>query len=601
MAMTMAGSRLGKEAFWRSDMAKALAATLLVAAVAAAGGFQSLDGNADNDSLLRLVEVRDLIAGQGWFDLHQYRMGTGGGLLMHWSRLVDAPIAAMVLVVTAVTGSQAVGETAALIAWPLALYALALYLLLRIGRLVAGEEAMFPLIVIGAATLYYIGIFAPGAIDHHNVQLVLMLAMVLFLLQGGPGNRSAWFAGISAVLMLAVGMETAPYVAVGGLFVAGWFLIRGKKAGGVASGFGIAFAAASAAVFVATVPASEWGAAHCDAYSVVQFAMGALAGAGLAVIASTRALNDGLARRATSLAVLGGMMTALALVYFPQCLNDPYADLAPMLQSYWLDMVGEAQPLWSMLASEPEAAAGHYATVLIALAVLLLHVRRHGLRREDALIGAMLAAALLVSIWQVRGSRFSAPLACVPLAIWVAQWRAPAQAEPGAASSLKLAGAWLVSFNVVWMLSGAGISHLLSSPAAGEQPVKDKCYKRADYAQLAAMPAEGVLTISNLGAPVLRYTGHRVLAGPYHRNLAGNLAALDAFMSLPEKGGEIARANNVGLVAFCRGNAETAFLAKRAPDGLLAGLLAGNTPAWMEIVPESQGKPLELYRVLPKP
>src|SRR5690606_3948455 len=129
------------------------------------------------------------------------------------------------------------------------------------------------------------------------------------------------------------------------------------------------------------------------------------------------ALNGGLARRATSLAVLGGAVAALALVYFPQCLNDPYADLAPMLQSYWLDMVGEAQPLWSLLAREPEAAAGHYATVLIALAVLALHMRGRGLRREDALIAVMLTVALLVSIWQLRGSRFSVPLACVPLAM----------------------------------------------------------------------------------------------------------------------------------------------------------------------------------------
>ena len=160
-----------------------LAATLVVAAVAAVGGFKNLAGTADNDSLLRLVEVRDLIAGQGWFDLHQYRMGGDGGFLMHWSRLVDAPIAAIILLVTAITGSQAAGETAALIAWPFALYALALYLLLRIGRLVGGDEAIFPLFIIGGATLYYTGIFAPGAIDHHNVQLVLMLAMVLFLLR----------------------------------------------------------------------------------------------------------------------------------------------------------------------------------------------------------------------------------------------------------------------------------------------------------------------------------------------------------------------------------------------------------------------------------
>ena len=95
--LTIAGPRLGGGQFWRSDVVKALLAMLVIAAIAAAGGFKNLAGTADNDSLLRLVEVRDLIAGQSWFDLHQYRMGTVGGLLMHWSRLVDAPIAAIIL------------------------------------------------------------------------------------------------------------------------------------------------------------------------------------------------------------------------------------------------------------------------------------------------------------------------------------------------------------------------------------------------------------------------------------------------------------------------------------------------------------------------
>lgn len=602
--MTMAGPRLGRQPFWRSDWAKALAATLLVAAIAAIGGFRDLAGNADNDSGLRLVEVRDFIAGQGWFDLRQYRMGTGGGLLMHWSRLVDAPIAAIVLAVKAATGSQATGETVAMIVWPLALYALALHLLLRIGRLVAGEEAMFPLLVIGATTLFYVGIFGPGAIDHHNIQLVGMLAMVLFLLQAGQDNRSAWFAGISAVLMLAIGMETVPYVAVGGIFVGVWFLLRGDEARGAAAGFGMAFAATSAAVFVVTVPTSEWGAAYCDAYSVAQFAIAALAGAGLALIASTPALNGSFARRAGALAVLGGAVAALALIYFPQCLGDPYAGLSPELRSYWLDAVGEAQPLWNILADEPQAAAGQYATVLIALIVLALRMRKNRLRREDMLIATMLVVALLVSIWQVRGSRFSLPLACVPLAIWIAGWRRHAEAEPGAASSLKLAGAWLVSFHVTWMLGALGVWILLAPAKTPEEEAKElakeTCYKGADYSELAAMPAENVLVISNLGAPMLRYTPHRVLAGPYHRNLEGNLAALNAFIEPPGKAADIARANGIGLLAFCRGNRETEFLAKKAPEGLLATMLAGSTPDWLELVPESRGKPLELYRVLPR-
>ena len=41
---------------------------------------------------------------------------------------------------------------------------------------------MLPRIVIGAAALHFIGIFAPGEIDHHNVQLVLTLAAIAVLL-----------------------------------------------------------------------------------------------------------------------------------------------------------------------------------------------------------------------------------------------------------------------------------------------------------------------------------------------------------------------------------------------------------------------------------
>ena len=42
---------------------------------------------------MRLVEVRDLIAGQGWFDLTQHRLDPPG-VSMHWSRVIDAPLAA---------------------------------------------------------------------------------------------------------------------------------------------------------------------------------------------------------------------------------------------------------------------------------------------------------------------------------------------------------------------------------------------------------------------------------------------------------------------------------------------------------------------------
>ena len=52
----------------------------------------------DNDDVMRLVQIRDLMAGQGWFDHVQPRLGPEGGTLMHWSRLVDAPIVGLTYV-----------------------------------------------------------------------------------------------------------------------------------------------------------------------------------------------------------------------------------------------------------------------------------------------------------------------------------------------------------------------------------------------------------------------------------------------------------------------------------------------------------------------
>ncbi|TIS94332.1 MAG: GtrA family protein, partial [Mesorhizobium sp.] len=207
---------------WRSDIVLlALLATLVAFAVNAWAGFPQLtNAHGDNDSLLRLVEVRDLLAGQGWFDLHQYRMGPEGGFVMHWSRLVDAPIAAIILAATALTGSMPLAENVAQVLWPALLFCLAVFFITRAARNFAGEAAVLPAVVVGAAALHFIGIFSPGALDHHNVQLTLTIASLSLLLEATMRRPAALLSGVCAALMLAVGMETAPYVATIGACVA---------------------------------------------------------------------------------------------------------------------------------------------------------------------------------------------------------------------------------------------------------------------------------------------------------------------------------------------------------------------------------------------
>ena len=266
---------------------------------------------------------------------------------MHWSRLVDAPIAAIMLAASAVTGSMATGETVALVLWPAMLFAAGLCFLLHAVRGFAGGEAMLPALLIGAAGFHYIGVFAPGMLDHHNVQIVLSLAMVSFLIDASARNSAILgaAAGACAALQLGVAMEAVPYVAAAGLVVALWFLFKPAETLRVALGFGLALGAVACAVFVATIPPAMWFATECDAFSLPQLAGAGLSGLGLAAIAASAGLRNATFSRAAALGSLGLALGAILAGLFPQCLGDPYAGLDPRLKSWWLDAVTEAQPL----------------------------------------------------------------------------------------------------------------------------------------------------------------------------------------------------------------------------------------------------------------
>jgi hypothetical protein len=164
---------------------------------------------------------------------------------------------------------------------------------------------------------------------------------------------------------------------------------------------------------------------------------------------------------------------------------------------------------------------------------------------------------------------------------------------------LRMAVAWLVSLNFAWTVAAYAASAALgerdAAPAA-----KSECERPADYALLAAQPPTTVLAISNLGSPILVRTAHRVLAGPYHRNITGNLLTFDAFMGTAEQARTVIDDNRIGLVAICRGNFETRLLTELAPAGFLAALTRSDAPSWLEKLPQAAGEPLEIYRVRPQ-
>lgn len=588
-----------------TDGALALTAVLIILGVHAIQGFSLLlSVGGDNDSLLRLVQVRDLMAGQGWFDLHQYRMGPDGGFVMHWSRLVDAPIAALVLLGTALGGSAAAGETFAQIVWPSALLAGSLVLLMRIARRCSGEAAIVPTLVIGAAGMHFTGIFAPGALDHHNIQVLLTLGLIANLLdlpqQTGRAFRSGASAGACAALMLAIGPETVPFIAAAGLLVAFWFWRNGEAAASQTAGFGLGLAAVAGVVFLGTVAPNAWGQARCDAFTAPEGAMAGLAGLGLAFVASLGRLRGSAGMRLAALAGLGFCCTAVVVHFFPQCLASPFAGIPQRLKDLWLNKVSEGQPFHRLLFSDPINAAGYYGPSFLAAFLLARRVWREGMSRGLLLMTAIGGVAVLLSLWMVRGAFFSIPLSAPVLGGFVGHIRQQAhENRKSVKAGAALAGAWLVSLNLIWGVAVA----LATLPAAAEaetraaNDAKNECALAADFTALAAQPPARVLAVSNLGSPILAHTAHRVLAGPYHRNVAGNLEALDIWTGTAAQARARILAGGIGLVAFCSGSSETRVLAAAAPGSFGAVLLSRTVPPWLVPVAGTEEAPLQLFRV----
>ncbi|SFP25505.1 hypothetical protein SAMN03159463_03892 [Mesorhizobium sp. NFR06] len=583
---------------WKNDLLLALCATLVVLTINAFSGFSTLgDYGADNDSMLRLVEVRDLLGGQGWFDLHQYRMGISGGFLMHWSRLVDAPLALIIIAFDALGAGAATAERAAQIIWPTLLYGLTIFALMRASQRFAGANVAMPSVILSTAALFFLVIYNPGVIDHHNVQLLLTAASLWFLMEAPSSPPAALFSGICAGLTLAVGMETAPYVAVLGICAAVLFILDERERV-TARGFGFGFACIAFLVFVATVRPADWGVAQCDAFSSFQFAVAALSGFGLATAA---ALTASTARaRLLSMLALAAAVAAAVIVFFPQCLASPYAGLDGRIRTYWLNDVVEAQPFWSVAVHQPKLMAARYVTPFIAILLIGFQLRSRRLRREEMLAAILLVVAFGVSLWQVRGSTFSVAFAVLPLSAWIAKIRLRAGAAPSWRISMGIAMAWLVSLNATW--AGVAVAAQSVVQKAPQRINSDPdhavtCGKPGDFNDLAAMPATTVLASSNLGSGILTFTGHRALAGPYHRNVGGNLAMLDAFMGTPDAARAVIEREHVGLIAICRDNTEEISLALDAPKGLVAELLRGDVPQWLELDRTTAGKPIEIYKV----
>lgn len=545
----------------------------------------------DTDDAMRLAQLRDLFAGQGWRDVAQHRMGVDEGVAMHWSRLVDLPLAALLAALKPLAGAELAERATRLIA-PAALGLVYLVALAALARRMTDARGAF------AATL--IAVLAPatnlqfeaGRIDHHGAQIVLLLTMATATMAAlDPARaRAAAIAGVAAAASLAISVENLPFLAAGGGVFAVAALARAGQ-GRAAATFGGALALA-APVFYAIFAVAPAGR-ECDAFSLFHLSAAVIGGGGLALAGLSGARGAGAAVR---LVLIGATAAALALVtvtQFPACLGSPLAGVPEDVRRLWLDHVSEARPLTLLMTKRPDLGLPLGAPVALGLlAAMGLAWRAGGVARARwAALAGFLAAGLAATLWQVRAGSSALPLAAVAgagVALAVVD-RLAGVGRPLARFAPVLVAAPFAS--LFWMI----VTPDLTRPDARPHGNAAACFSPAGLAALAQLPPARVLSSIDAGSYILARTPHRVLAGAYHRNVAGNRTALAAFAAPPSEARDILARAGVGLVAICPDLVDLSIYAESSPSGLAARLLARDLPDWLAPLP-SDG-PLRLYRV----
>lgn len=580
----------------------------LIAIVAQWRAIGALD-LADTDDAMRMAQVRDLLAGQGWWNLAQYRVNpAGGGVLMHWSRIVDAPLAAGILLLKPLVG-QAMAERIVMALWPPLLGA-ALSVACAVGyRNLSDRRIAYvvPLFLIMSG--YILVQFRPLRIDHHGWQIFLAMLVMAQALR--PASwQAGLLGGLFAAALLAVSIEGLPVVALfAGLAALRWALHgRTEDRARLCGYMGALAGGAILLQFVTHGPAGLVGG-WCDSLSAPYMA-GFVASA--AVVFGAARANPRVAWTRFALLALAGIGAAAALVGTePQCANGPFAALDPIVVQYWYRNVLEGQPLW---VAKPHDMIHVLVPSLVGLAGAILAWRdcsEAADRRNWATVIVALAGAAALSLLVFR-SVSTAHLFALPGCAWLGlrawTWARTISstvprilASAMAALTLPLLGSMAVAAVLTPLVPALRDEEKRAAAEKAEaNPYKANCLDPAAIADLSHVPPTVLLTPIDLGAPLIFWTRHSLVATPHHRNSHAMADTIRAFAGDPAKAEPLVRRQQATLVVFCRtANDFTKYRLARK-DSLGAQLYAGTPPAWLEAVPIGSRAGLSVWRVKPE-
>lgn len=548
----------------------------------------------DTDDNMRIMQVRALMQGQDWYDLRQYRLDPPGGANIHWSHLVDLPIAGIILLAKPFVGGL-LAETAAVALAPLIPLGVALTgLALTARRLIApGAYLMAAAIMLCFVTA--MTMFMPLRIDHHGWQLAL-LTVILAGLADQQAMRGGLTVGIATALSLVIGLETLPWLAIAGAGVALRWMIAPEQSPRM-RGYALALGGGVAFGFLIFASRDNW-VARCDALTPVWFSVMMLASALLFLISSFRVEHR--SRRIALAFAAGAVVAGFFTLAWPQCLGRP-EQISLELQRLWFNNISEAKPIytrnWPTILSSAVLVVG-----LVGSFWALWKSRREERGAAWATIALLSLGSGLMVLWQTRAAP-SALMFSIPGAAALG-WSLLPRLRNHPSMLVRTFG----TVAVFLLVSGLGVQLVagrLPNPDATKPGMKRvnranaKCPTLPSMRPIALLPKATILTFVDLGPRLITITHHNAIAGPYHRNGDAIIDVQTAFRGSPEDAREVARKHGATLLLICPNMSESTIYKSQSPKGFYMQLVNGQIPGWLERMPLPANSPFMLWRIKP--
>jgi hypothetical protein len=566
-------------------------AVMLVSMTLPAGG----DLIKDPDDYLRMVEVRDWIGGQSWFDVTQYRMNPPTGGDMHWSRWVDVPIAGMFLL-GHIFLDTADATIFAMIAVPLLLLGLLMAVTASIARGLAGRTVALLAIFLLPTFPLLIRQFLPGRIDHHSWQII-MAALALWGLMQKDQRLSGLVMGFALAFWMHVSIEGLPFAAAFGALLALLYFFPAFSNGEARERRVIIFVTAmtgfSAFFLLSTRTGDALSAIYCDAVAWPLITAMALLSLGLVIADRFHS------RRVTCVAIAAVATAIGAATYIKAsgaCALDPFGNLSPLVRTFWHETITEGLPIhqqmWAIVALLI------YVPLMAGTAIFFGWAKLEAEQKKSWLALAFLLGFSTLMSFYVQRTATVVQIFAVPafgvLALFVV----------GLARKISLMPLRAVS-TVALVMALAPITVLIAADSFAPAPepagpkIADKSKRSCSAAELNTLPTGRIFTTMAAGPDILFHTSHSVFVSGYHRNHEKMHVLIKTMLGKPEDAFPVLETFNADYIVICPEHFETQSYLKGRRNNFAAALLSEAYPSWLQPVAGFETSQMRVFTFAP--